>query len=540
MNIAQLSVGASVLLPLFIAAVMSIVPHGARRVLGVITAVAVAGLVVPIMLHLADGEMIEVPLGEYGAPLGIMLRADGLSVLFLALTAVVGLCVTVFAAVLPEATGVMMRKGASANHYHPGFWPLWFGCWAGLNAVFVSGDLFNSYVGLELVGLTAVGLVSLGGAKAWPGALRYLFIAVLGSLLFLVAIGLLVSVTGTLDIDQVTEQLAQNPDSHGVLIVAMVLLSIGLAMKVALMPMHHWLKPAHASAPSAVSPLLSALVIKAALFVFLRCWVWMTAPVFSLMLEESDAVPDGPWSLTAALSVLAWVFAALGVVALMVGAVMALRQSRLKPLIAYSTVAQAGYWFLFLPTLLIPAAEPLAEPAVTFMDPTAVVAGALGGTVALVIGHGLAKGALFLVAGYFKELYGTDKIDDLQGVARSHPLLVMSMGLSAIGLAGLPFSLTFAGKWQLTSASLSGGHYWMLPVIVIATLLSAAYLLRAIAPLFKATHDEGSELEPPKPVRTALPALTQAAPLTLGLLTVITGFLGAPIFSLLDVGAPWT
>lgn len=539
MSFAELSLGASVLLPLLVGAVMGLLPHGFRRLLGAITAVVVAGLVVPVVVHIAGGEVIEVPLGEYGAPLGIVLRADGLSAVFLALTAVVGLGVTIFAAIMPESTGVMMQPDANPKNYHPGFWPLWFGCWTGLNAVFTSGDLFNSYVGLELVGLTAVGLVALGGSPAWPGALRYLFIAVLGSILFLIAVGMIVSITGTLDINQATQHLVDNPDTHGILVVAMVLLSVGLAMKLALMPVHQWLIPAHASAPSAVSPLLSALVIKAAVFVFLRCWVWMTAPVFSPMLNEAATDPRGEWSLVPALSVLAWVFATLGVVALVVGAVLAMRQTHLKPLIAYSTVAQVGYWFLFLPTLLIPSADPLAEPAVTFMDSTAVVAGALAGTVALVLGHGLAKAALFLVAGYLKEIYGTDELDKLQGVARARPLLVMTMAMAAIGLAGLPFSLSFAGKWQLTSASLSGGHYWMLPVIVIATLGSAAYLLRGIAPLFKATNEDGSALELPKPVRTAPSAATQAAPLSLGLLTLATGFMGAPIFSLLDVGAPW-
>lgn len=539
MSLAELSVGGIVLVPLLAGAIMAVLPHRARSIFGAVTGVGITALVVPIVIHIAGGEIIEVPLGEYGAPLGIMLRADGLSAIFVALAAIVGLSVTIFAAVIPESTGVMMQRGAAAKHYQPGFWPLWFGCWAGLNGVFVSGDLFNSYVGLELVGLTAVGLVALGGSTSWPAALRYLFIAVLGSLLFLVAVGLIVSITGTLDMYQVTDELAANPDSHGVLIVAMVLLSIGLAMKVALMPVHHWLAPAHSSAPSAVSPLLSALVIKAALFVFLRCWVWMTAPVFSPMLDEADTVAGDEWSLVGALTVLAWVFAGLGFLALVLGAVMAFRQTRLKPLIAYSTVAQAGYWFLFLPTLVIPAADPLAEPAVTFMDATAVVAGAVGGTVALIIGHGLAKASLFLVAGYLKELYGTDELNALQGVARTHPVLMMSTGLAAIGLAGLPFSLSFAGKWQLTSASLSGGHYWMLPVIVIVTLASITYLLRAITPLFKATHDDGSAVQPPEPITTTVPTTAQGVPLALGLLTVVTGFMGASIFRLIDVGAPW-
>ena len=113
------------------------------------------------------------------------------------------------------------------------------------------------------------------------------------------------------------------------------------------------------------------------------------------------------------------------------------------------------------------------------------------------------------------------------------------MGLTAIGLAGLPFSLSFTGKWQLTSAALAAGHYWMLPVIVIATVMSAAYLLHAIAPLLREKSPEGNEIEHPEPIRGDISVVAKGAPLVLGLLTMVTGFMGAPIFELVEVGVPW-
>lgn len=533
MSHVDISLGALVLLPLLVAAVLAVLPVLARRITGVVAALVVSGLTVPVITHVAAGEVIELGLGGYGAPLGIMLRADGMSAIFIALTAVVGLCVTFFAALIDSSTGTRVATDYAPVVGHPGFWPLWFGAWAGLNAVFVSGDLFNSYVGLELVGLTAVGLVALGGSGSWAAALRYLFIAVLGSLFFLVAVGLIVSVTGTLDINQAAGALIEDPQNHSVAFIALILLSLGLAMKVALFPMHHWLVPAHAGAPSAVSPLLSALVIKAALFVFLRCWGWIAIPI--VMADN----PHDHFNFAAAATVLGWSFAVMGILALIVGAIMALRQTHLKPLIAYSTVAQVGYWFLLLPILVIPEGDSLADPAITFLDDSGVKSGALAGTVGLIAGHGLAKAGLFLTAGYFKERYGTDEIYALHGVARSHPLLVMTMGLTAVGLAGLPFSLSFTGKWQLTSAAVAAGHYWILPVIIIATLLSAAYLLKAIAPLLMQQGPDGEEIERPEPDREDISQLAQIAPLALGTLTVLTGFMGAPIFNLLDVGVTW-
>ena len=561
MSLTLFCLAAVVLLPLLASALSVLLGTAARRVMGVITSVTVLGLVTPILIQVTSGQTLELALGGFESPLGITLRADGLSALFLAMTAIVGAVVSCYAAARPAATGKRLvpaaeqpprshpadagigaeatahREARSVVHAdpspvwragHAGFWPLWLGCWSGLNAVFVSGDLFNTYVGLELVGLTAVALVALGGRDAWPAALRYLFIAVLGSLLFLIGVALIYSVTGTLDIIASGEVIAELAASHdadlAAVVLALCLISLGLALKVALVPLHRWLIPAHSSAPSAVSPLLSALVIKAALFVLLRVWLWVAGPLPELV-------------------ILAWVLAGMGAVAILVGSVMALRQSRLKPLIAYSTVAQAGYWFLLLPLLLDPETTALEGQTGTTLEDGAVLAGALGGTVALALGHGLAKASLFLAAGHLKDLYGTDEIDELRGAGRAHPMLVMSMGLSAVGLIGLPLSLGFTGKWLLATSAVAAGHYWILVVLVAGTLFSAAYLLKAVAPLLVMSEDDQTALTLPQaqthPDDRALTGKAQLAPFVLGLLTVLTGFLGVWLTGVLEVGAPW-
>ncbi|ROR72973.1 complex I subunit 5 family protein [Bogoriella caseilytica] len=542
MTLAQFTLGALPLGPLLAAAISVLLAPRARRVLGLMTAAGVLVLAGYLTVIVAGGEAVALPLGGFLPPLGIVIRADGLSVLFLCLAALVGAAVTVYAAALPQTTGERLRTPAASSGEapaprwqpgHPAFWPLWLGCWAGLNGVFVAGDLFNTYVALELVGLCAVALVALGGSRAWAPALRYLFVAVLGSLLFLIAVGLLVSVTGSLDFAQVAERLAQSPETHPVALTALALATLGLAVKFALVPLHQWLVPAHAGAASAISPLLSALVIKAALFVLLRCWLWVVGP------GVTDSVPDGATSASLdALGLMAWIPALMGAAAVVLGSVMALRQDRLKPLVAYSTVAQAGYWTLLFPVVLGPGAD-LGDDgwAAGQLADQDVFAAALGGTVALAIGHGLAKGAMFLVAGTFKELYGTDEISRLRSVAREHPLLVMTAGLAAVGLAGLPISLGFTGKWELATAAVAAGHHWILAVLVIGTLLSAAYLLRMIAPLLVESVDE-ERIEPPARRLPSLPLAARVAPFTLGALTVATGFLGVWMARLLEVGAP--
>ncbi|MGJ9406617.1 complex I subunit 5 family protein [Nesterenkonia aurantiaca] len=551
MSLTLFCLGAVVLIPLLASALSVLLGSAARRVLGVLTSAAVLGLSAPILVRVTPGETLELALGGFESPLGITLRADGLSALFLAMTAIVGAVVSCYAAARPAATGkrlvaqtVEPATVTDGDHRaalpedapaawrtgHAGFWPLWLGCWSGLNAVFVSGDLFNTYVGLELVGLTAVALVALGGREAWAAALRYLFIAVLGSLLFLIGVALIYSVTGTLDIidsgEAITQLAAQGDADLAAVVLALCLISLGLALKVALVPLHGWLIPAHSSAPSAVSPLLSALVIKAALFVLLRAWLWVAGPL-----------PE--------LEILAWVLAGMGTAAILLGSVMALRQSRLKPLIAYSTVAQVGYWFLLLPLLLDPETSALEGQPGTTLEEGAVLAGALSGTVALALGHGLAKASLFLSAGHLKDLYGTDEITELRGAGRAHPMLVMSMGLSAVGLIGLPLSLGFSGKWLLATSAVAAGHYWILVVLVAGTLFSAAYLLKAVAPLLVMSEDDQTALSLPQAQThpgasdKTLTGKAQLAPFVLGLLTVLTGFLGVWLTGVLEVGAPW-
>lgn len=579
MNLPESSLGAVVLVPLLAAALGVLLPPLGRRILGGITAALTTGFVGVIVVTVAGGQVLELALGGFDAPLGITLRADGFSALFLALSAVVGALVSVYAVMMPRSTGTRLVRATaapeaggsegSAGHGadtstgnsptttkppdtrhsgespqvrwtegHPGYWPLWLGCWSGLNAVFVSGDLFNTYVGLELVALCGVALVSLGGRNSWVAALRYLFISVLGSLLFLVGVALIVSATGTLDINQAAAVIVAEPQTQVVAVSALTLVTIGMAMKVALVPMHGWLIPAHAGAPSAVSPLLSALVIKAALFVLLRCWMWLVAPGIAEPVGQ-DHEGGGSFQVQSMLTTLTWILAVAGVLAIIGGSFMAVRQDRLKPLIAYSTVAQAGYWFLFFPIIMDPASTNLEGWGVAMLEEDAVVAGALGGTLAMALGHGLAKAGLFLCAGYLKDVYGTDEIAALRGAGQRHPTLIMAMGLSVVGLAGLPFSLAFTGKWQLATVAVASSHYWLVAMLILGTLLSAAYLLKAMAPLLVEAEDDDTAVESPKHALPKSPWSPQLVPLALGSLTILTGFSGAWAAELLEVGAPW-
>src|SRR5262245_64317606 len=249
-------------------------------------------------------------LGGWVPPLGIALRADGLAAVMLVMTAVVICGIGVYArADFGTPAGVNEARAPLV------FWTLLLAVWGSLNLVFVSGDLFTLYVALELLTFAAVPLVSLDGrAETLRAALRYLVYALLGSVLYLLGVVLIYGVYGTLDIALLAARVQPEPAT----LAAAALMTAGLLAKTALFPLHLWLPPAHAGAPPAASAVLSGLVIKGSWFLVVRLWF--------------DVFPDVVTAPSAQL------LAGLGAAAILVGNVVALRQARLKLMVAYSTV----------------------------------------------------------------------------------------------------------------------------------------------------------------------------------------------------------
>ena len=200
--------------------------------------------------------------GGWGAPLGIDLAVDGLSAAMLLLTQTVALPLAIYAR-------SYFKAGDPAGAW---FWPLTGFLIAGLNALFVSADLFNLYVTLELVGLAAVGLVAAGGgAQQVAAALRYLFATLVGSGAYLLGVALIYGVYGTVSIATLLPLVTD--DAPRLVWIAGGLMVAGLMLKTALFPFHFWLPPAHGGAPAPVSALLSALVVKASFYLILRLWL---------------------------------------------------------------------------------------------------------------------------------------------------------------------------------------------------------------------------------------------------------------------------
>jgi len=474
-----------ILSPLAAAALAFAVPKRGRG-LAFGTAVVVGAAIVQLTRAVLAGGVQTHRVGGWGAPLGIDLRADGLALLMLMVTAGIGTAISLY------AQGYF-RSGHDddAPHRERYFWPLFLFLWTALNALFLSADIFNLYVTLELLGFAAVTLVALEGQRAaLTAAMRYLFVSLSASLFYLLGVGLVYGQCATVDL----ASLAVKAEPGPTLWVALALMTGGLIAKAALFPMHFWLPPAHANAPAPVSAVLSALVVKGSFYILLRLWF----EAFPALMTPG----------------VAQLFGGLGAAAILWGSVQALLQPRLKLLIAYSTVAQIGYLFLLFPLA--------AEREGGFV-------GWSGGLVFLGA-HACAKTAMFLTAGNILHAAGHDRIKDLDGITQSLPISACAFGLAGLSLVGLPPSGGFAGKWLLLNSALAQGQWWWVAVILIGSLLAAGYVLRVL------THAFTRVAAPTTP--NPIPPVMEWTALTLALLAVGLGFASHWVADLLRVGAP--
>lgn len=461
-----------VLVPLLAAALAACLP--ARRAGQLALAVQLAALASwPLLAAaFADRGPLTVSLAGLAPPLAIRLYLDGIGLLLLGLVATVTTAASLHALATPGRVAL-----------RPAFWPAWLVLLAGLHTVVLSFDLFNMYVGLELLTLAAVALVaSAGTVAALAAAMRYLLLAMLGSLAWLAGVAMIHAGTGSLDLELAGAALAPG----GWVSVALALMLAGLLLKAAVFPLHGWLPLAHGAAPGAVSAVLSALVVKAALLLVWRVQLWLG--------PAGGADAAGP------------LLAALGGAAILWGSLSAYRQDRLKQVVAFSTVAQLGYLLLVLAM------------------PSAV---AWQGTTLHLLAHGLAKAAMFLAAANLVRRAGDPRLAALAGSDAAAPVSVFAFALAGVSLVGLPPSGGFLAKWLLLQGAWQAGAWWLVALLLAGSLLAAAYLFRTLAALL-AHRDGAGQARAGLPV----PRIAELAALALALAAIVLGFAAAPILDL--------
>ena len=379
-----------------------------------------------VLLFVADAEgASSVSVGGWAVPLGIVLVVDRLSALMLVVASTVALGVLVFAVGQGAADG---SEETPLSIFHPTFLVLV----AGVSNAFLAGDLFNLYVGFEILLMASYVLLTLGGTAARiRGGITYVIVSLTSSLVFLAAIGLVYAATGTVNMAQLAVRLGELPAGTQVLLQSMLLIAFGI--KAAVFPLSAWLPDSYPTAPAPVTAVFAGLLTKVGVYAIIR--------------TQTLLFPGGALD-----GVLLW--AALAT--MLIGILGAVAQSDLRRMLSFTLVSHIGY--------------------MVFGIALGTAAG-LAGAVFYVAHHIAIQTTLFLVAGLFERQGGTTSIDKLGGLARRSPLLAVLFFVPAMNLAGIPPLSGFIGKLGLLQAGVADGSAGALTLVAGGVVTSLLTLL---------------------------------------------------------------
>lgn len=387
---------------------------------------------------------ISYAIGSWSPPWGIEYRIDTLSAFVLVLVSLIA------AVVMPYARTSVAAELPQERQYL--FYSMYCLCLAGLLGIVITGDAFNLFVFLEISALSAYVLIAMGKRReALFAAFQYLVVGTIGATFYVIGVGLLYLMTGTLNMADLAVRVAAVEEMRPVL-AALAFITVGIGMKLALFPLHQWLPNAYAYAPSAVTAFLAATATKVSVYVLLRFYfvVFGSALAFRRL-------PQGDLLL------------ALSLAAIVTMSLVAVFQTDLKRMFAYSSVAQVGY--ITLGISLINAAG-------------------LTGAIAHLFNHGLTKGALFLLAGCISLRCNGTSFAAIAGLARRMPITSFGIVIAGLSLIGVPGTAGFTTKWYLVLGALERGYWWLAGLIVASSLITVAYVWRFV---------EAAYLQPPGP-----------------------------------------
>jgi len=428
-----------VVLPL-LTAPLCVLLRGARLawLLALGASLAAFAISVLLLMDVLAGGPITYALGHWMPPWGIVFVVDSLNAFMLLIVSGIGAVVMLFA---PKS--VKRELGTDRAYL---FYTAYLLCLAGLLGVAITGDAFNLFVFLEISSLSTYILISLGNdRRALYAAYQYLILGTIGATFYLIGVGLLYQVTGTLNMADLASRLGGVEGLRGVR-VALAFLTVGISLKLALFPLHLWLPNAYTYSPSVVSAFLAATATKVAIYVLLRIF-------FSVFGEEFSfgAMPLGHILMT------------LAILAMFTASTVAIFQNNVKRMLAYSSVAQIGYMILGIGM--------------------ASVAGVQAGILHL-FNHALMKGGLFLAMGCVAYRVGSTRLRDIDGLGRLMPWTAAAFVAGGLGLIGVPLTAGFVSKWYLVTAALDKGSWAVALLIVLSSLLAVVYVWRVVERMY--------------------------------------------------------
>ena len=368
----------------------------------------------------------------------------------------------------------------------------------GLSGMIITGDVFNLYVYLEIMSLSGYGLIALGGRKSMLAAFRYLLIGTIGASLYLLGVGYLYSMTGTLNMADLAQRVVPHLNSP-LFAIAVACFIIGFGIKMALFPLHGWQPDAYTFAHPGATAFIAGCMSKAPAYALIRFVYY----IFKV---------DNP-VMHSALNVLG----ILGVAGILIGSIMAMAQYDFRRMLAYSSVAQIGYIAIGL---------------------------AMGnmygfiGAVLHVINHAFMKSSLFLVIGGIEYRFGEVNLYRLGGMNKKMTISTITVLLASLSMIGLPPTCGFFSKWYLMLGAYTGAQYFYIAVLVISSLLNAIYFFRIIEQMFVQREASLTEVHPHKG-KLGLP-LSMVIPILVGgIMILVLGFYSVDIVTdVIKLGLP--
>ncbi|MGC4895821.1 Na+/H+ antiporter subunit D [Micromonospora sp. DT31] len=419
---------------------------------------------------------VVVQVGGWPAPVGIVLVADQLAALMLVVSSAVTLCVLLYS--VGQGRGET-GETAPVSIFHPTYLVLT----AGVTNAFLAGDLFNLFVGFEILLAASFVLITLGGTEVrLRTGSTYVVVSILSSMLFLSAVGLVYAATGTLNMAQLAGRLDALPSGVRMTLQLMLLLAFGI--KAAVFPLSAWLPDSYPTAPAPVTAVFAGLLTKVGVYAIIR--------------TETLLFPGGQ------VAGLLMVVAGLTMVVGILGAV---AQSDIKRLFSFTLVSHIGYMI--------------------FGVALSSVAG-LSGAIFYVVHHITIQTTLFLVAGLVEERAGSTDLRRLGGLARVTPMLAVLFFVPAMNLAGIPPFSGFLGKVGLLQAGVAAGR--PLPAVLVgAGTLTSLLTLYAASRVWNIAFWRAPQLATTSPP-VRLPRLMVGATTALVALGVLLTLVAGPLF----------
>jgi multicomponent Na+:H+ antiporter subunit D len=474
-----------VIVPLFAsgAAVLALRSLALQRMIALGANLGALGAAIGLLVAVESDGVQAQTLGAWPAGVGITLVADLAAALFLVVSLVVIVIVQVFA----------IGQGVDEGHPRIGQ-PVYLVLSAGVSLSFLTGDLFNLFVGFEVMLIASYVLLTLGGGGAQiRSGMTYVVINVLASTLLLATVGLIYGATGTVNMAELASRFGELPESTQTAL-GILLISV-FAVKAALFPFFFWLPDSYPTAPVAVTAVFAGLLTKVGIYTLIR----------STTILDLDSAR--------------WVLVMAATLTMIVGVVGAIVQGDIKRILSFHIISQVGYMVMGLAI--------------------GTVAG-LAGAVLYVVHHIPVKTALFLVGGLVEDSTGTGQLHRLGGLVRRAPVFAVLFAVPALSLAGMPPFSGFLAKLAVITAGLEAEEYLMVAAGLVASLLTIFSMSKIWAGVFWGTADDPTPAMAEADAenrRLPIDPVTTAATAVLVVATLVVPIFGGAVYDLAERAA---